>query len=802
MRQVSWRRARRPDDSVEGTRWVFAVLVIVTLLFALPAVLALSEGAMLLVGLGSGAVLGLSWSAGYLRRDAPWWMDAVDTVAYLGFALAGPTPIAIIGLVMPAIWFRSLYGSARRALLRAAIFVVPMVASLQLWSSIPGHTGGGLEVGILMGLIPSMFLTVIASRQIAGGLQAREQAAQRDAVHVAVGEELLGVTDPAEIRRIAWQAMAGICAATPGLRVLRVLTEGAFLRVQGAAGGFAGVPESLPLEIVSLGDAGGPDEMAFFTHPEMDAAVGVQLVWARMPMAREHPQHGSAWMLLGAPRKPSREAIVAVSTMNNQVMLAVHNGEAHERLTILAELDSLTGLANRASFYTALAAALVDTSTEETTILFVDLDDFKDVNDSHGHGAGDELLREVADRLQQTTRPGDLCARLGGDEFAILLSDTPAAAAAEVAGRIVAAFRDAVPLVAGIARVGAGIGVRVGASIGVATAGADTGLEELIHRADVAMYAAKARGKGRIQMFERGLLRIDSAQVMFDQQLAEAAHADELVVHYQPVLSLPDGRCTAVEALVRWNHPTQGLLYPGSFIEAAERIGAIRDIGAYVLRRACADTAAWSSAYPGSALAVHVNISALQLDDAGFIDSVSACLEEFSLPPEQLVLEITETIVISSPVAIERLNILAALGVAIAIDDFGTGYSALTTLRSLPAQIVKIDKSFVAGCTEHAQDRAVIEAVVKMAAQMGMRTIAEGVERPEQQRYLEGIRADAVQGFLYLRPSAMDEFGAWLRTHHAGGSQTRQPGDVVVPFSPRTPQRRRPLAGNAQVSGS
>ena len=325
----------------------------------------------------------------------------------------------------------------------------------------------------------------------------------------------------------------------------------------------------------------------------------------------------------------------------------------------------------------------------------------------------------------------------------------------------------------------------VGASVGVATATSETDLEQLIHRADVAMYAAKANGKARIQVFEPGLLQVDSSQVSFERQLAAAADNGELVVHYQPVLSLPDGRCTAVEALVRWRHPERGLLYPDSFIETAERIGAIRDIGAYVLRRACADAAAWRDAHPSSPLAIHVNVSALQLDDEGFIDSVTRCLSDFNLPPDQLVLEVTETVVISSPVAIDRLNTLAAHGVTIAIDDFGTGYSALTTLRSLPAQIVKIDKSFVAGSTENAEDRAVIEAVVKMATQMGMRTIAEGVERLDQQTFLESIGADAVQGYLYLRPTTAEEFGAWLGAHLAGLSRTRPTSDVVIPFTAR-----------------
>ena len=448
--------------------------------------------------------------------------------------------------------------------------------------------------------------------------------------------------------------------------------------------------------------------------------------------------------------------------------------------TRLAATDGLTGLANRATFNTAVSAALDDESSQGTTVLFVDLDDFKGVNDRFGHGVGDDVLREVAARLRRATRPGDLCARLGGDEFAVLLrgtGDATTTSGKDVAQRIVKSIATTMQI--------RGRFAHVSASVGVATAPDETDLEQLIHFADVAMYAAKAKGKARIQVFEPGLLDGDSAQEAFELMLSAATGSGELVVHYQPVLSLPDGRCTAVEALVRWRHPERGLLYPDSFIEAAERIGAIRDIGTFVLRRACADAATWRKAHPRSPLAIHVNVSALQLDDDGFIDSVTRCLSEFNLPPNQLVLEITESVVISSAVAIDRINALAAQGVTIAIDDFGTGYSALTTLRSLPAKIVKIDKSFVAGSTENAQDRAVIEAVVMMAAQMGMQTIAEGVERLEQRTCLEMIGADAVQGYLHLRPTTAEKFGAWFAAHLAGLPQTRRTNDVVLPFKPR-----------------
>jgi diguanylate cyclase (GGDEF)-like protein len=760
---------------VEATRWLFAVLTLVSLLLALLSPLTTPNHRMLPVALASTFVLGLSWCSGYLSRSAPLGMDVVDAVAILAFALACPEPVAALGFVFAALWFRSLYGSTARAVLRCGLYVGALSATLPLWSYVPGHTGG-TAVGPLVGVFPTMFLTVIVGRHLAQSLRAREQAGRRDAVHASMGSNLLGLTDAAQIRKIAWSAIAGICATTPGLRVMKVVRDGAVLRVDGATGGFADIPATLPATVLSVRD-GGADPEAVCRHAELDAAAGTPCAWAWIQLPEVHHQEEGAWLLLGSPRNVPAEAIVAIGTLANQVTLALRNGEVHETLTLQATLDGLTGLANRASFNAGLSAVLDDASSRDTAVLFVDLDDFKDVNDVFGHRAGDDLLQEVAARIGQATRPGDLCARLGGDEFAVLLTSTRAAAAAEVALRIVAA-------IAATMHIGGRV-AHVGASVGVATATSQTDLEQLLHHADVAMYAAKANGKARIQVFEPGLLQGDSSQVVFERQLAAAAGNGELVVHYQPVLSLSDGRCTAVEALVRWRHPERGLLYPDDFIETAERIGAISDIGAYVLRRGCADAAAWRKAHSNPELAVHVNVSALQLDDEGFIDSVTRCLREFRLAPEQLVLEVTETMVISSPVAIDRLNILAGHGVTIAIDDFGTGYSALTTLRSLPAQIVKIDKSFVAGCTVNPQDRAVIEAVVKMATQMGMRTIAEGVENLEQQRYLEGTGADAVQGFLYLRPTSAEGFGAWLDAHPPGLPRARPTGDVVVPFTPR-----------------
>jgi diguanylate cyclase (GGDEF)-like protein len=771
-------RVRRPSDVIEATRWLFAGLALASLLLGLLTPVAAGPGWPLVAALTGSALLALSIGASYVRRTSTISSDVLDGGAVLAIATASPQPVTALGIVFAALWFRSLYGSTGRAVLRCALYAGAMAASLALWPAV--HSGAAeAAAGPVLGAVPTMFLTVIVGRHLASSLRARERAARLDAVHVLVGAQLLGVTDAEEIRRIAWEAVAGICAAIPGLRVLKVVGDGNgdVLGVGGAAGGFASVPGTFRSAVLSVpGESGEPGIASSPARAELDTAVGAPCAWACVPLPGVKDQR-AGWLLVGAPRTVPAEAVVALGSLANQVTLALRNSEVHQELTVQATLDSLTGLANRPSFNAALSRALDHPRDQPTTVLFVDLDDFKDVNDVLGHGAGDDLLREIAARLHRATRPEDLCARLGGDEFAVLLHGTDSSTGSAVAQRIVNGIAAPAQLLPGVAN--------VGASVGVATSTGESDLEELVHRADIAMYAAKAKGKGRVQVFEAGLLQGDSTQLLFERELSAAAVNGELVIHYQPIVSLPEQRCTAVEALVRWQHPERGLLYPDSFIDAAESTGAIRDIGSYVLRQACADVAFWRAAEPGLPLAVHVNVSALQLDDDGFFDTVARCLGEFDLPPEALVLEITETVVIASSTAVDQLNALAGYGVTIAIDDFGTGYSALTTLRSLPVQIVKIDKSFIAGSTVNAEDRAVTEAIVKMAAQMGMQTIAEGVERLDQQEFLESIGADAVQGFLYLRPTTAVGFGSWLAAHVADQPSTASHDAVVVPFAPR-----------------
>ena len=773
-------RVRRPADVFEATRWLFALLALVSVPLAALAPFASSRSR--LVGTVSVIVLGVSWASGYLRRRAPLVMDVIDALALAVFAASCSVPVATFGLIFGALWFRSLYGSSWRALVRCALYTAAMLAALVVWPHLTGRLATA-DAALLLGVVPTMVVTVVVGQHLAETLAARNRGARLDAVNAALGSALLGVTDAPQIRRIGWIGIEGICAVVPGLAVLKVSRVGPVLLVGDSSAGCPPLPRTLATSVLAIPGgpaargAGGDEPDAAAGRALLDAAVGLTLDWAcvALPIVDDQPE--GAWLLLGSPGRLLGDVVASLASQVNQVTLALRSSDIHRALTAQATRDGLTGLANRSRFTEALAASAEAGPTMPTSVLFVDLDDFKDVNDALGHRAGDDLLCAVATRLRAATRPDDLCARIGGDEFAVLLRGTDSATATLIAQRVAEAIAQPAVVDGGVAR--------VGASVGVATAIGDVDVEQLVHRADVAMYAAKARGKARIQVFEPGLARPVSPEVGFERQLAAAARNDELVVHYQPVLSLPERRCTAVEALVRWQHPTLGLLYPDAFIELAERIGVIGELGTFVLRRACADVATWTAAHPDDPIAVHVNVSAIQLDDAGFIDTVMCCLEDFQVPANQLVLEITESIVISSPDAIARLHALVALGVIIAIDDFGTGYAALTTLRTLPVQIVKIDKSFVAGSTENVQDRAVTEAVVTMATKLGMRTIAEGVEEPEQQQYLEQIGADGVQGYLYLRPASAEAFGVWLSGHLAGLVPLAPVSAVILPFSPR-----------------
>jgi diguanylate cyclase (GGDEF)-like protein/PAS domain S-box-containing protein len=420
--------------------------------------------------------------------------------------------------------------------------------------------------------------------------------------------------------------------------------------------------------------------------------------------------------------------------------------------------DPLTGLPNRSFLLERLREA--GRTGSSAVLCYVDLDRFKDVNDDLGHAAGDEVLIEFAHRLRGVARADDVVVRLGGDEFAVLCP-TPLSVAQStaLAERIVLAA--AAPFVVRGER-GEQV-VSLGASVGVA--GADDGtlesgsLDALLLRGDVAMYRAKSLGRGRVAHFEDDLLEAARgtgavrARHLMERRLRHAIETGGLTLHYQPVVGLPSGQITGVEALARWDDAELGSVPPDEFIPVAERGGLIVDLGRWVLRTACDEAAGWPTGVSGVPPTVAVNVSPVQLAERGFVDDVRNALAVSGLRPCRLILEITETAAITDlPATAARLEELRALGVRLALDDFGAGHSSLTLLRALPVHLVKIDRSFIERVTHDTADAVLVRLVIEAAHSLGRQVCAEGVETPEQAQQIVAMGCDAAQGWLFGRP--------------------------------------------------
>ena len=427
--------------------------------------------------------------------------------------------------------------------------------------------------------------------------------------------------------------------------------------------------------------------------------------------------------------------------------------------------DALTGLPNRALLSERLQTASDrQADGKALAVLFVDLDDFKGVNDTGGHARGDELLVLVARRLESAVRDGDLVARLGGDEFAILLERTEdRTAAVDVARRVLAELRRPFEL--------EDRQVVISASVGVAVRDAaddPTGPHELLSRADLAMYVAKRRGKSQYEVFDPAMHAALVSRLELESELQQAVHDGQLVLHYQPILSLEDERPLGAEVLVRWQHPTRGLVPPDEFIPLAESTGLVVPLGEWVLRQACEQMARWNELRPEHPLYLSVNVSPRQLR-SGIAATVADALEQSGLDPRQLVLEVTETAFVDDDADVDPLHELRALGVRIAVDDFGTGYSSLNYLRRLPVDVVKIDRSFVRELTHGSDDEALVDAIVGLCRALGMVVIAEGVETAGEASVLRGLGVPAAQGFLFARPAAARDLHGLL------GERTPEP---------------------------
>ncbi|WP_157622475.1 EAL domain-containing protein [Nostocoides sp. Soil756] len=473
-----------------------------------------------------------------------------------------------------------------------------------------------------------------------------------------------------------------------------------------------------------------------------DQAVRVRLVHQD---GRELVAEGTVTNLLDEPAVAAW--VLTLRDVTDQHSLA-------EELAHQAFHDSLTGLANRALFSDRLEHALRRRGSGTAAVLFWDLDDFKLVNDTHGHSVGDRLLVVVADRLRGAVRPSDTVARLGGDEFAVLMEDVDQDWAVTVAERVLVALAEPVEIDGTLWTVRASVGVTTSST------GEPSG-EEMLRDADIAMYWAKEHGKGTVSVYDTARHAASLEVMALQNELLRAIDGGELVLHFQPTIDLASRAVTGFEALVRWQHPERGLLGPAEFIPAAERSGLVVPLGSWVLREACraAVTMGEGEAEPS----MGVNVSSQQLVRPGFVEEVAQVLRESGLCPQRLVLEVTESVLLDDFEAAERaLNGLRAIGVSIAIDDFGTGYSSLSYLSQLPVDILKVDKSFIDRVCAEDHSASVTLAILEMSRSLRLQTVAEGVETLEQAAWLEERACGRGQGFLWSRPVPLADARALL----------------------------------------
>ncbi|GAA4937333.1 putative bifunctional diguanylate cyclase/phosphodiesterase [Actinoplanes utahensis] len=418
----------------------------------------------------------------------------------------------------------------------------------------------------------------------------------------------------------------------------------------------------------------------------------------------------------------------------------------------LALSDNLTGLPNRARFIVALAERLEDRAP--ATALLIDVDDFKMINDTIGPAAGDQLLHAVAQRLREQCVPGEMPARLGGDEFAVLLPVEDPVAAEAAANRLLEVLAEPFRV--------AEQQLLLHASAGIAIAGNGENADEVLRNADIAMYAAKEAGKASLARFEPRMRHDMVSHATLAGELRDAIGRGELRLLYQPVYDLVTGGLHGFEALVRWQHPVRGFVSPAEFIPVAERSGLIVPLGAWVLREACLQLAAWRAAYQDGAVeAMNVNVAVRQLRETGFVDEVAAVLSETGLTPRNLILEVTESSVVDGWQVSETLEALHEMGVRLALDDFGTGQSSLSLLRAFPVDVLKLDKSFVDGIADGA-DRgrlAVAAAVAQLAEHLQLKAVAEGIESREQLERLRDMGYRYGQGFFMAKPLPPAECG-------------------------------------------
>ncbi|WP_322887146.1 EAL domain-containing protein [Sinorhizobium medicae] len=486
---------------------------------------------------------------------------------------------------------------------------------------------------------------------------------------------------------------------------------------------------------------------------------GLRSCWSTPILSRERKVLGTFALYAHEVATPCEQEQELIAMAAHLAGIAIERKRAEDRISFLAHHDALTGLPNRVLFEEQVDGMLEEIRERDqcAVLAFLDLDNFKLINDSLGHAAGDELLKAVAGRMRASVRKADFVVRVGGDEFIILLNGLPKER--DIVLSRLEDIRSAIAMPLQLQ----GRSLQVSCSIGVAcfpNQGRTAG--ELLANADMAMYRAKELGRDNIQVFTEEMAARAHERLQWQEELREALAGEEFLLHFQPQMNLGTGRIFAAEALLRWNHPVRGIISPSVFIPLAEETGLIVPIGDWALRAACRQLKAWQDAGLPP-LIISVNVSARQFRERNWASRVAEILKETGLEARYLELELTESLIMQDvPGAIATMHALEAIGVHLAIDDFGTGYSSLSALKRFPVRRLKIDRSFVTDIPLDADDMAITSAIISLAQKLGLRVIAEGVESEAQVEFLQKAGCDEIQGYFFSRPLSAEAFESLL----------------------------------------
>jgi diguanylate cyclase (GGDEF)-like protein len=603
----------------------------------------------------------------------------------------------------------------------------------------------------------------------AGRATSQAERARREAAMGRLGRMALRVAD----RQALLDEAVALITATLHVEhgaILELAEAGERVRLAAGAGAVvdaAGDPEALPAEdrLLTGWVLSGEEPVVVWewaSERRFDAgalrARGIRSTAAAAIRGRTGA-YGVIAVHAGAVGAFSAEDGQWLASMADLLASALDREDSEARMRHQSLHDALTGLPNRALFYDRIEHAFARAQRAESfvAVLLLDVDQFKTINDSLGHEAGDDLLIALSARLEHVVRGSDTVARLGGDEFVVLCEVESEAEACAVAERIADVWERPIP-------VAAGGEIFVSASIGITLAQRPQSAETMLREADAAMYRAKDGGRGRFELFDEEMRQHAFVRLRTESDLRRAVEREQFRVHYQPIFDVSEQRLLGVEALVRWDRPGNGIVGPADFIGLTEETGIIAPLGRWVLEQATAQVAAWRERFAYAAdLGVTVNVSGRQLARPEFLSEVEGALERSGLTPGTLGLEITESVLLKdASLPRSTLEAVRGLGVRVLLDDFGTGYSSLSRLKGIPVDAIKVDRSFVDGLGDEEDDTAIVSAIVDIADSLGLGTIAEGVETTEQLEALQGLGCHGAQGYLFAAPMCAEEFEALL----------------------------------------